>query len=870
MANESRYTRVCPNCGNKLGFSSDQSTVHCQCCDSDFSPEELLATTAQGSAMNLTSTFAQENIDTNESGLAYLDSIFGVIDWEDFCINHPTCFVESVSAVVDKMKVKFANQPTTWLFEFKSIAIPLQKRFAFMDKTLEEIGSSNSDLEDEVLLGQFDCYSFCVDLLLKNKERIKKSLAIDLEMMKKFKADAASLKTCQSDYDEIIAKIDKLQSTESVYDLDIVKNKRKSREEETIKKYKADGINAQEVYESAIKNYLFGNKTEALRQFQSISEYRDSDKFIIKLKYARFAFNYKFVEFGGVNYLFAPSTPDKEELEQQQAEQNKNNKSSVTQTFLTPKKLFEFRPIVDGLRANEPALRKISKLIMVYGDYLYYIDDKNTLVAYDFARKVSTVIIDLKGCDISEKALRTYKELGKFVFLAPMDKKAATKKGCGAKRSKPSSNEETPAIAAYKLAIVDCDTCAISFHGENILCLTDAFENKIFYTQGIFKNSWTIEKKMYYVYDVKENKAICPFNREVFIYNVINNYIIYGLWQPNGYNIDLYSYNIDTTDITLLEKNAYDIAYLKDARGVNRPLAIDGYVYYLVGNNQYAPLYRIKPDGTDKKEIMADVETINFVRNGYFYITKYRAYLVGGQWKIQRTLIKSKVDGSSRTYICSGFSKIVQFKQGFIYYLGENDDLHIVRSDGERDKVISDHCERVLWINDQNIFLLYKEKTGKYANGLSLYSMDLQGRNLHKLAFDVVEIERYDENNIYYSVKDVLSYKVRTPKNDKEYNEPVVQNFNVKMYYTLNINDLHLTRLYVEGVPEFDKGHEAKGCKLFNKKVLPTLAEQIEYIYPMPEKTKLSFIQEEDKKSEGTIANVANNISKNAGCSGKK
>ena len=147
--------------------------------------------------------------------------------------------------------------------------------------------------------------------------------------------------------------------------------------------------------------------------------------------------------------------------------------------------------------------------------------------------------------------------------------------------------------------------------------------------------------------------------------------------------------------------------------------------------------------------------------------------------------------------------------------------------------------------------------------------MDLQGRNLHKLAFDVEEVDIYDENNIYYSVKDVLSYKVRRPRNDKEYNEAVVENYNVVMYYALNINDLHLTRIYVEGVPEFDKGHEAKGCKLFNKKVLPTLAEQIEYIYPMPEKTKLSFL-EENNGEQTSVAAIANNITKNMGCSPKK
>ena len=857
MEQETRYTKVCPNCGNKLGFSSNQTTVHCQCCDSDFSTAELLASSSSVHS----ATFAQENIDSNESGLAYLDSIFGTMDWDDFCTNNPSLFVESVSAVVDKMKVKFANQPQTWLFEFKSILIPLQKRFEFMDKTLDEIAGKDVDLEDEASLSKYDCYNLCVELLLKGKERVKKTLAIDLEMMKKFKLDSSSLKEATSQCEAVIKQIEGVKESTSIYDLEVVKAKTKKKEEEVISKYRIQGINVVETYERALKEYLFGNKTDALKHFSSISEYRDCAKYILKLKKVNFAFDKKLVEFAGVNYLYCANSPDDPVGEKKGCSLKKKAAptTSITQTFVG-KKLSEFRPIVDGVKGEKPVLKNIARLIMAYGDMLYYINSENMLVGYDFARKISTTLMDLKDCKVDDESLFCYRALGKFVFLAPMEK---SKQGCF-KKLFGKKKQTGPVIARYRLAIVDCLNCTVSYHGQDILCITDTYSTKIFYTQGILNRDGEIEKKKYIVFDIETEKAICPFNREVFIYNVVDNFIIYGLWMPNGLNVDLYSYNLDTTEITLLEKNAYDIA--RYGRGEKKlPLTIDGYVYYTVGNEDFSPLYRVKPDGSDKKEIMSNVETINFIRNGYFYITKYIVYNVGTQRYFYRTLVKSKADGSKTTYVCSGFRRVVAFKQGYIYYVDNRYRLCIVRADGEQDRVISNRFERELLINDKNIFFLYNEDVDKHKNGYSIYVMDLQGNNMHKIAFNVEEAEYYDENNIYYSVEDVLSYSVKVPKNHREYKEPVVKDYDVTMYYALNVNDLHLTRLYVENAPEFDKGKAAKGCKLFHKSTLPTLATQVEHIFPMPEKTKVSYVE---NKTEDATAN--SNKKAAPGCDTKK
>ena len=62
--------------------------------------------------------------------------------------------------------------------------------------------------------------------------------------------------------------------------------------------------------------------------------------------------------------------------------------------------------------------------------------------------------------------------------------------------------------------------------------------------------------------------------------------------------------------------------------------------------------------------------------------------------------------------------------------------------------------------------------------------------------------------------------------------------------------------------------------KLFNKPTLPTIATQVEHIYPMPEKTKVSYVEQEEQKPQGNAPSGSRNKNNQgcgkAGCAPKK
>lgn len=755
------------------------------------------------------------------------------MDWDDFTLNNRQLTIETVDKVVEKIKIKFANSPETWLFEFKSILIPINKKIEKMLDLVKTIEDNFTGKDDTELLKYFDNYRFINEKLIASKNLYLKKLEIDLRFMKKFALKDATFKQCEKEFKEFETKLDALVSVSSFYDIPSIQKKIEAVEKAKIVEFASQGINAVETYKSALDAYLSNNKHNALELFSRLSGYRDSDKYVEKLKFVtRFD---SILECNGSTYLLQKTAVENEQ---------QNAKKSVTSNFVGAGCLALFN-IVDGVQEKTPIVKNIVEFITCYCNKFYFVNDKSKLCCYDLDTKQLTTILEIKGVQVSAKNTLIYKQIGKAIFLGPTPKKTE-KSGCFSKSKVPVANpNETQ--SKFILLCLDLATSRIDNVFENVLCINENFKKDIFFTVGIFdKYNVLKEKKIYHV-NVENMVVTMPFNRPVFIEDVVGKNIIYSMWEPNTNNLDLYSYNLETKASKLIEKNIYDYF-----------MSLDDKIYYTVGNYYYQPLYRTNIDGSDIEEISTNCEDVLGVFNGYMYVIRGTGY--------NRTLIKMKVDGSVRLPICYNFKRIEEIKNGFIYYIDKQDKLHIVRSDGMENRTVAEDVDDVITITEKKIFFLRKEYVGTNKSyGKSLYYMDADGHNLHKAAFDVGKALKFDDNTIYYSVSEKAKYIVKTTSYERGIPSRTDERIcTLGAYYALNVNNLDLTRVYLENAPQFSGDKYKTGCRGKKKLVCKEEVCRVEYIYPVPTKEKI-VPKEGSAGLLGGAGGLLGNIGKSAG-----
>ena len=160
------------------------------------------------------------------------------------------------------------------------------------------------------------------------------------------------------------------------------------------------------------------------------------------------------------------------------------------------------------------------------------------------------------------------------------------------------------------------------------------------------------------------------------IQEVEGDNIIYTHWKPNDLNEDLHVYNMATGEDVLIEDNIYEFFSI-----------IDDKLYYTIGNADYRPLVRANFDGSEREQIMKNINSIDFVRGDWFYVTKGSGY--------NALLIKIKTDGSEQRVLCRGIKHIHRFEGNLIYYVDVDGNLRSVRIDGNENRLIVEQVKKV-------------------------------------------------------------------------------------------------------------------------------------------------------------------------------
>ncbi len=806
------FTTSCPYCGALLEYAEGESRLRCPACDHSFSIGEI------GSAQpaSRTSRLATA-VDTPEAALAYLCSFFETADMESFA-KGADLYLPELAEIAEVCKLRHANRAATWIFEFGSILIPLNHK-------LDALGSLAARIAEEIstdggeALEAFDEYYNLLLRLKAEREHIFATLSRAVVNAEQYEADADELVGMKEELAALTARFDALPNLpQDVEELAEVAQKRAEERARVAAELRALGIDAEHAYGDACA-LLPTDGAAALEKLEPIVGYRNARDLIARINRCfHFAGLYRLA---GRIFIVRKDRRDAED-EAAPAESAEEGESTV--------RGFSFFPVYGEEVSPKPILRGVTAVLAVYGDCIYYVYRNTALYVYDVKAATNTELEKsavgdyVLGQSLSEVI---YAADGKRVYIKKKLHYTESKaSGCFASlrslfsRKAPPNHDNN-----YALLCLDVRAAAISVAIGGIIDVMFAFRDRIFY-----KCSEDLEegKKriLFRVYDTVSGAATEMLDEHSDIHAIEKETVVYSRWDPNDLNLHLHALHMPSGKDILLESNIYDVLRVADGR-----------VYYTVGNAHSATLFSISLEGGDRRELLNNPSSIFAIRDHRIYV--FRSY---GR---NHALISTSLYGDDTLLVCYGVKRIVRMVGGLVYYLDKSGALHAVRTDGEEDRVLavgfdkSDVAARSIIIDRAHIYYLQKEFIGKVSVGMemdgdvryeereahSLYRMDLQGRNLRKIAFNVEEIAAYDENTIYLYKKENITYRVTTPKSKKK-TIVTVRTYPITRYMVYDKVKDSLQTVYAEGSPEKETV-QLSGCFLGKKRDRDVIYEEL-------------------------------------------
>lgn len=837
-------TGKCPNCGNNLVFARNEKTVTCYYCDVTSSVEDVQK--SSGSASGLSSSEVASiamTIDTPESGLVYVDNFYANYDWEAYK-QVSEIGIEEVDGMVEKNKIKNGANSAAWILDFESKIVPLTKKLEGLKEAEAKMAEKYDPVDNTAALDTFDVYARIVHTLVDSKDAIVKRLANDVEYAKKFGAEATVCAGMSARLNEVQGALDSLKVVEHLNEVEAIVKAKEALNKKIINELAAQGIDAVATYRAAMEIYegFSADKSRALELFESVKKYADSAEYIASInRYFLFKGANEYIKpktlfsFLGRYFLFDTASAPVVNTEE-------GGKSDATQQAPVddgPAGLALYE-IVEGVRAKEPLFKGLTSVLGCYANKIYYIAKNKKICSYDVVNHVETVIDEGKNdcytpMKVSSKKNPSYRYVpgnffvandGKGFFMRKILSLKDSKLGCWGKVKEFFATlfkkKKAPTVRKnnYSIVYVDMATGTQKVLVEELIDIVSFHGNELFYI--LADEDPKSEAIHFRVCDVASGETAEILDDTCDIYDVTDDKVVYSRWTPNDYNKDLYVLDLNTQESTLIEKNIYNFFKV-----------INGRIYYTVGNTHYQPLFSNNTEGTDRLEIMQNVEDL-YVRGGWLYLIK-------GTGR-NTALVKMSPDGKEKFIVCTQFKQIIEFTDSFIYYLDTRDTLRVVRNDGKDNRAIAPNMNADnIVVGYDSIYYLRPERVSSSKNAYSLYKMDFSGHNTRKLIFSVDAMKNYDKDSLYLKRVESARFEITTPVTAKE-NSITYQDRVLTRYFKFNKNNEDIQTVLTLGMPD------AKECE-----IPPTGCFKF---FKKPKKAQ-STVREVPKKSEFKRLGVA-------------
>ena len=823
-------TGRCPYCDSKLEYSSEDKSVVCYACDNSISISQLQGnSSASAAAPAAFSPMMMLGFDNPESGVVFVENFFENYDWADYQDSTEIKLYE-INDVIENNKIKNGADAHSWYLAFKGLAVPVLKKIEGLSEKANLMVSVYDADDNSESLAVFDTYRKVVSALIANQASIVKELESAIKYAEKFNLPAERLAEING---ELAAIKSQLAALHPVKDINEIPAYSKAQEEAGEKFAAAlkesKGIDAKSMYESAKMNFAAGGaaKRDALRSFTEINGYLDSSRYIQRINhYYRYTDGNMYF-FGDKYYLFKLESAPAPTLDVKDLAKNIKGKLSSAAApapeaqpaeVIKSLSLYE---VVDKKKADAPIVRGIDQIIKYFNNCLYYFNSKG-ICKFDLLSKSETVIDSGKKADyMANKKYQVLSVLNETQLLVKkklQPKKLEEKKGClsflpfGKK-------DEGPKFEAqpnnYELILIDLMTGEKKSVVSELIDVALAYDKEIFYVKAELLSKPAPAKKGFLsflpfgkkeeapkapefktqlmVCDLKTGASQKILNEDCEIHNVVNGKVIYTLWQPVSLNQDLRVYTIATGEDVLIENNIY--SYF----GV-----IGGKIYYTIGNASFRPLVRANFDGSDRKEIMRNVEDVIAAKGNWLYLSK-------GTGR-NTAIVKVNVETGSRVIICTQVKRILNDTSTHIHYVDIYNNLRVVRTDGKENRLIAENFESFFSIGKDCIYYARTEAVDSNVRGKSLYKMDPDGNNSRKLVFNIESVSDYDEEYLYFKKVETVRFKV-TKALSKTESEESYESRKLTRYYKFSKATETSEEVLIIGMPSGSSTYqEATGC----------------------------------------------------------
>ena len=635
-----------------------------------------------------------EGMRTPASALAYMEQFFEEYDWEAFTYAQ-TLSVGEMDELVTSLKANSADDKNTWLACYKAISVPFVGKLTGCKKILDSV-IEEYQKDDLDAYSKFDAYKRIAAMIASAQNEI-------VAKLEKIIAKAAKYGACAEEVNGLKAGMDQIRSlaVPEVYtnmeQIPQIKTWIRENNEKIVARLAAKGIDAKAEYETAQKLMEEKRFVDALHILLSIKGYSDSKALIQKLD--RYYLISDVLEIEGALFYFKKSD-----------ETNKTLSLHATK---------------DGKISEKALIKNIGQIITNYADILYYLDGDGYLKQFHLSAVTETKLYDKK---MSKGSCYVY---DRKAYLLAEDKVK-------------SDNAIWESESATKQDIIELDmvTGTVSILVENVKAIESMKGNQLVFTTAQESNSEAnaVDLCRTDVINVQTKCAVDLGTRDLAVQWLEDDCVIYTSEAPNKYNQNLYFRSLQpNSEEKRIERNILKFC------GVYA-----GKLFYYIGNSKNQSLISINRDGTGRKQWPPYIRDVLFEKGGWLSFIRRVEY--------NSILLKAPIQGERLVIIAANIKSFVSIQNGYLYYIDDENTLMKVRMDGSNQQALCDDVETVLSIReDKIVFISVDDRivTSRFDQTSvrtvkSIYAVDFSGSGKIKLAYNVRDAKKYDEDLVYY------------------------------------------------------------------------------------------------------------------------